>query len=152
MRRNIRRYTPLSATSRSSRKSWAGCRVRTRRCGTNIMAAGFVFGILLTLFRAVPGMGEEVYLPAALITLFTWRRVGTFLQYYFTTRPASPKQLQSGIAAGEELLTRYYQSAPGRVKMIQRVWCSGLPQVLIGMISILIPLSWLLDKFLPGGF
>ena len=116
------------------------------------MAIGFTFGVLLTLFRAVPGLGDAAYLPAALMTRFTWKRVGTFLQFYFTTRPASPKQLQSGIAAGEQLLTAYYSSPPGRVKMARRVWNMGLIQVLIGMTAVSIPLSWLLDKLLPNGF
>ena len=122
------------------------------RCGTNLMAAGFVFVTLMTIGMAIPGLGDEAYLPAALITLFTWRRVGTFLQAYFTTRPASLKQLQSGIAAGEELLTRYYQSPPSRVRMAQRVWSMGIVQVFIGMSAVSLPLYWLLDKFLPKWF
>ncbi len=122
------------------------------RCGTNLMAMGFTFGILLSLFRAIPGLGDEAILPAALITRLAWRRVGTFMQAHFTTRPASAKQLQSGIAAAESLLAQYEQSAPGRVKLARRVWNMGLIQVALGMTAVTLPLSWLLGRLFPRLF
>ena len=116
------------------------------RCGTNLMAAGLIFTTLMTLCTAIPGLGAA-YLVPALITLFTWRRVGTFLQQHLTTRPASERELRSGIAAGEELLDKYYRSAPARVKFSRRIWCLGILQVLIGSSAVL-TLAGFLDSWL----
>jgi hypothetical protein len=38
---------------------------------------------------------------------FLWRGVGTWMQNELTTRPATPEQLDSGIAAAKELMAKY---------------------------------------------
>ena len=107
------------------------------RCGTNLMAAGIVFFMLSSALRYVPILGmEDASVLAALVTMFVWRPVGTFLQERFTTRPARPKELASGIAAGKELLHKYHTLPPTRLKWTRRIWNMGLLQTLIGTLLV----------------
>ena len=104
------------------------------RCGTNFVAAVLVFSTLSQAFGYIPAFdGGIAQLVAVLATLFTWRSVGTFLQERFTTRPATDRELASGIAAGNELLARYVNSPPTRPGVFKRIWFSGMVQVLSGM-------------------
>ncbi len=104
------------------------------RCGTNLVAAVMVFSTLSQAFAYVPALDGGIAQIAAIVaTLFSWRSVGTFLQERFTTRPASDRELLSGISAGQELLTRYLNSPPARPTMRQRIWFSGMIQVMSGM-------------------
>ena len=45
---------------------------------------------------------------------------------------ADPRELASGIAAGNELLDRYLQESPARPSVARRIWCSGMLQVMLG--------------------
>lgn len=104
------------------------------RCGTNFVAAVMVFSTLSQAFGYIPALdGGIAQIVAVLATLFTWRSVGTFLQERFTTRPASDRELASGIAAGNELLHRYLNSPPTRPGFFKRIWFSGMVQVMTGM-------------------
>ncbi len=104
------------------------------RCGTNLVAAVMVFSTLSQAFAYIPALdGGIAQIAAILATLFTWRSVGTFLQERFTTRPATDRELRSGIAAGQELLNRFVSSPPSRPTVLQRVWFSGMIQVMSGM-------------------
>lgn len=104
------------------------------RCGTNFVAAVLVFAILSQAFGYIPAFdGGVATLLAIAATLLTWRSVGTFLQARFTTRPATDRELASGIAAGEELLARYQHSPPTRPSVFQRIWFTGMPQVATGI-------------------
>ena len=104
------------------------------RCGTNLVAAVMVFSTLSQAFTYVPAFdGGIAQIVAVVATLFTWRSVGTFLQERFTTRPASDRELASGIAAGNELLARYLNSPPTRPGVLKRIWFSGMVQVMSGM-------------------
>src|SRR5205085_6083325 len=74
------------------------------RCGTNIMAAALMFtaGFHSFLILGAGWLGTtDCALLAAVIALMTWRRVGGFLQYYFTTRPAGPKHIATGVAGAQ---------------------------------------------------
>ncbi len=105
------------------------------RCGTNLVAAVMVFSTLSQAFGYIPALdGGIAQMVAVVATLFTWRSVGTFLQERFTTRPASDRELASGIAAGNELLLRYLNSPPTRPGLFKRIWFSGMVQVMTGMI------------------
>jgi CBS domain-containing protein len=105
------------------------------RCGTNLVAAVLVFSTLSQALGYIPAMdGGIAQLVAVVATLFTWRSVGTFLQERFTTRPASERELASGIAAGNELLIRYMNSPPTRPGIFKRIWFSGIVQVMSGML------------------
>ncbi len=109
------------------------------RCGTNIVAAVTI----VTLFWRAPGLGDAAPVLALATMFFTWRRIGGILQQYVTTRPASPKQIKSGIAAAAQLLDRYQSGPPTRLTFGRRVWNMGLLQVLLGYLMVYVPL-WLL--------
>lgn len=93
------------------------------RCGTNIMA--LLIGLQILLYAI------NIYLAVILVFL-TWRSLGHYIQKFFTTMEPSPKQLQSALAAGKELLDKYY-AAPGyRANLWGRIWNMGILQVLSG--------------------
>jgi CBS domain-containing protein len=92
------------------------------RCGTNLMAA---FGI----FFLVDRWGGSLAFVAAILF---WRFFGAFLQQYVTTRPASAAELDSGIAAGRQLLERYQTGIGRHASGWRRVWNMGLLQVALG--------------------
>ncbi len=106
------------------------------RCGTNIMAASILFFTLLQTFQYVPGLNEIGILPAGLFTWYNWRRFGTFLQQWFTTRPASPKQLLSGINAAAELQAVYMRVPPSRIRPLRKIWLMGIVQSATGLILV----------------
>lgn len=107
------------------------------RCGTNIMAGATVFFVALQLALSIPYTDSIAPLFALFTTLFYWRRVGAFLQERFTTRPATKKQLESGIKAGEELLRKYWSQPPTRPRLWRRIWCMGLAQNMAGVTLIM---------------
>jgi CBS domain-containing protein len=74
------------------------------RCGTNLMA---LVGLVTIGFAHLPDYGPNWVLLVLVGTFFGWRSLGTLLQEWFTTRPASKKQLESGIKAGRELMEKY---------------------------------------------
>jgi CBS domain-containing protein len=108
------------------------------RCGTNLMAAVFVFYNVQRALGYMPFLGDmfAAQIMAAIVTLFVWRPVGTFMQERFTTKPADELELNSGIAAGNDLLARYLEEAPVRPSLARRIWCSGMLQVMIGSIPV----------------
>ncbi len=114
------------------------------RCGTNIMAAGTLFFTLMQFTMSVPGVSELAPVVALIGTLAYWRRFGSILQEVFTTRPASEKELLSGIKAGEELLEKYRNAPPTRTRLWKRIWCMGMVQNLIG-VSLALTLMELLE-------
>jgi CBS domain-containing protein len=116
------------------------------RCGTNLMAAVTEFLLLQNLFRLSPDLDTQTAtIFAGLITMFTWRSLGTLLQERFTTRSASRRQIQSGIAAGTELMTKYRNSPPSRPRLWRRIWCMGMLQSMAGMAGAVGIGLWLYD-------
>jgi len=121
------------------------------RCGTNIAAAA-------ALFLGVFGSGlvhdqELRLLLAALVTLVFWRPLGTFLQYFVTTKPPTDRQIESGIRAGKELLEKYQFAGGHQVSVVHRLWNSGLPEVILGSLLVQLALFsfyWILGE--PKGF
>ena len=104
------------------------------RCGTNIMAIGLILFSVCPLLVSLCNLDiESALLLSGLLTLLTWRNVGTFLQVVFTTRPASERQLASGIAAARALLGTYCTSPPVRPTLVRRIWCMGFLQNALGM-------------------
>jgi hypothetical protein len=123
------------------------------RCGTNLMAAGLLFYMFCRAFSYVPWLDPYWTGPlfAALGTVFAWRPVGTFLQERFTTRPANEREIASGIAAANALSEVYLQSPPVRIRLLRRVWCMGLLQVLCGSLltmSAIAGLTYLLETWI----
>ena len=116
------------------------------RCGTNIVAGIIVFLMVARLFSS-----EVAMLIAVFMLVFAWRVIGGYFQYYVTTKPPNARQLQSGIKAGESLLEQYRKNAAYHVTGWQRVWNTGLPQVMIGAAAVL-ALQELLFPGLSGLF
>ncbi|MGQ9696427.1 MAG: DUF1385 domain-containing protein [Armatimonadota bacterium] len=94
------------------------------RCGTNVV-------VILVVFAAVQWVDPYI---ALVTSLLAWRHLGRYLQQYITTRPASPKQLQKGLEAGQELLAKYREELvrAGGSSAIRRAWNLGWIQVLAG--------------------
>jgi hypothetical protein len=74
------------------------------RCGTNLLA---LVGLVTIGFAHLPSFSPDWVLLVLVLTFFWWRSFGTLIQVIFTTRPASQKQLESGIKAGRELMEKY---------------------------------------------
>ncbi len=74
------------------------------RCGTNLMA---IAGLILVGVTHLPSLSPEYILIVLLVTFLVWRSFGDVLQVMFTTRPASKKQIESGIKAANELMAAY---------------------------------------------
>jgi len=119
------------------------------RCGTNIAAAAAIFSLALCAgvigWRTVIG----AVAPAALLTFSFWRPLGSFLQQFFTTRPATDKQIRSGMRAARELLTQYRQDCNPPMTLRLRIWRTGLLQMLGGVIAITVLLT-ALSVFVPA--
>ncbi len=100
------------------------------RCGTNL-------GVAISLFL---GISQSKWIPweevrllvAVLFTLFFWRPIGSFVQQYITTKPATPKQIQSGIDAANELLLNYEQASHRKPTPFGRLLNSGILHVIAG--------------------
>ena len=104
------------------------------RCGTNLLAAALIFWNVKQALDYVPPLNGMVEIVAGLAALFVWRPVGTFLQERYTTKPADDREIASGIAAGDALLSRYLAEAPVRPSLSRRIWCSGMLQILCGSV------------------
>lgn len=101
------------------------------RCGTNLMALA---GLMQIMFMHTPSYSSGSVLLILLFTFLFWRQFGTFLQVYFTTRPASRKQLESGIKAGREIMEKYQSQPHVMPAFAQRLFNSGILLSAAGMI------------------
>lgn len=119
------------------------------RCGTNFAAGASIF-VATFGFQGIPGLpwvqnDEYRLIIACAVTLFFWRKVGSVLQEFVTTRPANDKQLQNGIRAAEELLDSFARASVTTPSIPQRIWNSGFLHVMAGssiMAGIVSFLSW----------
>ena len=93
------------------------------RCGTNLMA---LMGLILIVFGHLPSFDKGTILIALVFIFFAWRDLGTAMQLHLTTKPASKKQLESGIRAGEELLRKYQAQPNVPASFGMRLFNSGL--------------------------
>ncbi len=100
------------------------------RCGTNIMGGLVVFIVLITFLSEY--LGEIAGLLAFLAVLLLWRRVGWFLQRWFTTKSPNLSQLQNGIAVGRELLEKLRLAGYREAGFLEKLVSSGLPWVVLG--------------------
>jgi hypothetical protein len=83
--------------------------------------------------------------------IFAWRTIGAYVQNYVTTKPANPKQLMSGIQAGENLLEKYRENPAYHVTGWRRFWNTGMPQVMLGA-AVMTSIGQLLHPLLPVVF
>jgi len=114
------------------------------RCGTNLMALA---ALICILFEHMPSLDAGSVLLALVFTFFAWRNFGTLLQEYFTTKPATRKQLESGIRAGKELLEKYQEQPHARVPFGMAILNSGIAYSAVGMI-VLMKGFFLLEEYL----
>ncbi len=110
------------------------------RCGTNLVVA------LLMLYISLGHLPRLFAVVGVLLTILNWRTIGGWIQQHFTTKPASDKQLRSGIRAGEELLRKYREHPQWRSSFTQRVMNMGLPQVLAGALASVYLWEFILDS------
>lgn len=100
------------------------------RCGTNIAVAVSLF-IALASWKWIDI--EQIRLVVALIvTVFVWRPIGHFAQYYITTKRPTDKQLMNGIEAGRELIRNVQGRRRARTSISQRIVASGMLHVMAG--------------------
>jgi len=105
------------------------------RCGTNLVAAVMIMSTFW--YHRYAELDSVWPLLAMLTTALFWRRFGGFLQQYVTTAPASPRQLESGILAGRQLMERY-QMRPNMPRSAwRRIWDMGLLQVVLGSMIVI---------------
>jgi CBS domain-containing protein len=100
------------------------------RCGTNIVAAVILFSLVAQVFSE-----QVAAMIAVLLFVVAGRRIGGFFQQYVTTRPASEKQILSGIKAGESLLEQYRLTPGYSAAWWRRIWNTGFPQVVVGSVA-----------------
>jgi hypothetical protein len=112
------------------------------RCGTNLLAGMMTFMLVFAGVFVVaqvkdldtPDCIAVAAMIAAPVGLIYWRRIGAFLQYWFTTKPASEEQIVGAIKAAEQVLREREGrgSLPVKRPLLRRVWAMGLPQICIG--------------------
>ena len=125
------------------------------RCSTNLVAGVLLFYLIGTALAGWLTDGTS-YLVGAFAAFLWWRPLGSFLQQYATTRPASDKQIESGIRAAKDLFaaldTPITQAGvlpmPAYRVRFTRIWQAGFLQIFIGS-GIAIALLWLLGTALP---
>ncbi len=110
------------------------------RCGTNLVALAMLITII---FKHLPSLDASYILVALVFVFFAWRSFGEALQNLFTTRPASPKQLESGIRAGRELLEKYQQQPHEMSSTGSRLLNSGILYSMAGAIGVVLLLEQL---------
>ena len=100
------------------------------RCGTNLVAGMLI--LLVVGYGLNPFLFEGSFLLSALLAFVYWRSLGGWLQQHFTTRPATDRQIESGIRAARELLEQHGRApyAPGRPPL--RLWRMGFLQIMSG--------------------
>lgn len=102
------------------------------RCGTNILAGAMIFMLITSRF------GSDIAVLIAMVILVVgWRTVGNWKQALFTTKPPSDRQLESGIAAGQEILKRFNERPGYTAYGFKRIWNMGFLQAAAGMSTVL---------------
>lgn len=112
------------------------------RCGSNLMA---LLGLVLIGFNHIPYFSMGWTLVVLIITFFGWRTFGNLLQEWFTTRPASRKQLESGIKAARELMDKYQAQPVAAPSHPLRLLNNGMIYSAVGMYLGIYGFSWLMD-------
>ncbi|MCW5937250.1 MAG: DUF1385 domain-containing protein [Fimbriimonadaceae bacterium] len=100
------------------------------RCGTNLaVGAGLFLGIMN--FELL-GPAEGRLLLAGLVTLLLWRPLGSFVQYFITTKQPTDGQLNLGLRAGRQFLERFQSARIASSSPVQRLANSGIFQIMAG--------------------
>ncbi|MFZ4507017.1 MAG: DUF1385 domain-containing protein [Fimbriimonas sp.] len=101
------------------------------RCGTNFAIGAVIF---LSVFSStiITKDPEIRLIMAFVLTMLFWRRLGSLVQFYITTRPPTDKQLEMGIRSGKELIEKLSSGRTGSDNPFVRLWNSGMFHVLTG--------------------
>ena len=123
------------------------------RCGTNFVAGVLICGMIASLIeplqtRFLPGMDGIGYAFGAVAALAYWRTLGSWLQQYVTTRPATDRQIESGIRAAREVLAKHSRAPQTPERPAVRLWRMGMLQMVFGMIFGY-ALLMILGRFVP---
>lgn len=103
------------------------------RCGTNLAAAASIFIVMITAYPS-----PLVVFAGIMVVLLGWRTIGAWLQQHVTTRPATRKQIESGIQAGKQLLANYREEVLGEREPGRRIWNLGFAQIGAGLAATLL--------------
>jgi hypothetical protein len=106
------------------------------RCGTNFTMWFLLLSFGLLFFSYAFSSVVAAAMPAILLSMVLWRRLGALTQSLFTTRPASVKQLRSGIKAAEDLKLLYRSCISVKATPLTRIRSSGLLHLLFGSMLI----------------
>jgi hypothetical protein len=118
------------------------------RCGTNLAVGFSIFSILLLCLSVEWKTIVGAVAPALLLSAALWRPLGSAAQQWLTTRPATDKQIASGIRAAEQLKAKYWRNVEVRPTPRSRLFASGLPLMLLGMMLVM-GVAQLLVKIFP---
>ena len=107
------------------------------RCGTNFATGIMIFTLISKVNLGLPDDIAQVQLLLGIVVaLAFWRRAGGVVQYWVTTRPATPKQLVAGIRSGEALLKAYASARNLRSNPWKSIWNAGMLQVAFGFMIV----------------
>ena len=110
------------------------------RCGTNLLALG---GLITIVFQHLPSFDGTTILFTLFMIYMLWRNFGEMLQLVFTTKPATPRQLQSGIDAGRALLEKYQDQPHVMAPFGATLLRSGMVYSALGIILVSALMTWL---------
>lgn len=100
------------------------------RCGTNLAVGASIYTSIAMSTLPIDLYYKLIF--ALVFTLLFWRRIGSWVQYWITTRPPTNRQIELGIQSGKELLEKYSQTKRVQVSFGMRLWNSGIFHVMAG--------------------
>ena len=121
------------------------------RCGTNLVALA---GLLTIGIQHLPEITPNWILAVFVAAFFGWRSLGSALQNHFMTRPATDRQIESGIRAANEVMAKYQAQPFATAPLPLRLLNSGMIWSAVGMVfgSFVLDglLSWVVTKVAGG--
>jgi CBS domain-containing protein len=115
------------------------------RCGTNLAVALSVFLAISTANWFGDPMVQT--LLALVVTATVWRPMGSAMQRYVTTRPPTDRQILMGIKSGKELMDAYAKNPMPTRNLLQRIWNSGVLQLMAGSTAVTLLVELLASNF-----
>lgn len=110
------------------------------RCGTGLLAGIIPALILLPLTDYL--WGWPVIAAALVLGWLVRYPVGAVLQFVFTTRPPTRKELRAGIERGQDLLEKSRQAPARRVGRLESLYNRGVVQI-AAVVAALVLFQWL---------
>lgn len=117
------------------------------RCGSNLLAGIIpIMLVAVPLFTIDPVLGPILGVLVAGGSWVMRQPIGYFLQRRFTTKQPTAHQLDKGLQAGREVLEQWLADPrPSRI-LARRIWCRGMPQMLIGVICAVYAVQRIADQ------